>query len=75
MYIIPQLIVAMVIYCIIVTILILVKPALMFLPDGNFKKFGTGIIDGNSPFSATIVFPVIAILCYIMASLFKLAIV
>lgn len=75
MIIIPQWTVALLIYSVIITILVLVKPALMFLPDGNFKRFGTGIIDGNSPFAATIVFPFLGILCYIAASLFKLAII
>ena len=75
MIIIPQWIVAVLIYCIIVTILVSLKPALMFFPDGQFKKFGVGLIEGNSPFAASIVFPFIAIICYIMASLFKLALI
>jgi len=75
MKIIPQWTVAIFIYCVITTVIVLLKPALMFCPEGNIKKFGVGIMDGNSIFSATIVFPVLGILCYIWASLFKLALV
>lgn len=75
MIVIPQWIVSLLLYSIVVTILVLLKPALMFLPDGSIKNFGTGIVDGNSPFAATIVFPFLGIICYIFASLFKLALI
>lgn len=73
MVIVPQWIVALFLYGILVTIILISKPALMFCPDGTCKNFGTGIMQGNSPFAATIVFPLLAILCYITSSLFKLA--
>ena len=75
MKVIPQLIVALLIYSIIVTILFLVKPALLFNNDGSFKKFSSGFVDGNSVFAVSIVLPVLAFICYIFTSLFKLAIV
>ena len=75
MKVIPQLIVALLIYSIIVTILFLVKPALLFNNDGSFKKFSSGFVDGNSVFAVSIALPLLAFMCYIFASLFKLAIV
>jgi hypothetical protein len=75
MRVIPQLAVALLLYFIIVTILFLSKPALLFNDDGSFKKFATGFVDGNSVFAVSIVLPILAFICYIFASLFKLAIV
>ncbi len=75
MFIVPRWFVALVMYVIVVTIIVLSKPALMFNQDGTFKSSGTGIAYGASPFAASIAFPVIAILCFILASLFKLAMV
>jgi len=75
MKLIPQWLVALLIYFIIITILFLLKPALLFNDDGLFKKFSTGFVDGNSVFAVSIIFPLIAFICYIFASLFKLALV
>ena len=75
MKVIPQWIVALVLYFLIITLLFLIKPALLFNDDGTFKKFSTGFVDGNSVFAASIVFPLLAFICYLIASLFKLALV
>ena len=75
MLIIPQFAVALLLYTIIITSLFLTKPALLFNNDGTFKKFSTGFTEGNSVFAVAIAFPLIAFICYIFASLFKLAIV
>jgi len=75
MVIIPRWFVAVFVYGIIVAILVAAKPALMFDPDGNIKSCGTGIMYGATPFSPAIVFPILAILCYIMSCIFSLAIV
>ena len=75
MKLIPQWAVALLLYFIIITILFLSKPALLFTNDGTFKRFSTGFVDGNSVFAVSIVFPLLAFICYICASLFKLAIV
>jgi hypothetical protein len=73
MKLIPQWFVALILYLIIVVIIFLAKPALLFNKDGTFKKFSTGFVEGNSVFAISIAFPVIAFVCYIFASLFKLA--
>ena len=75
MKLIPQWFVALILYLFIVTIIFLAKPALLFNKDGSFKKFSTGFVDGNSVFSISIAFPLIAFICYIFASLFKLALI
>ena len=75
MLIIPQFAVALLLYTIIIISLFLTKPALLFNNDGTFKKFSTGFTEGNSVFAVAIAFPLIAFICYIFASLFKLAIV
>ncbi len=75
MKVIPQWLVALLMYLIIVTILFLSKPALLFDSNGSFKRFGTGFVDGNSVFAISIILPLLAFICYIFASLFKLAIV
>ena len=75
MKVIPQWAVALLLYFIIVTILFLSKPALLFNNDGSFKNFSSGFVDGNSVFAVSIVLPLLALICYIFASLFKLAIV
>ena len=75
MKLIPQWFVASLLYLIIVAIIFLAKPALLFNTDGSLKKFSTGFVDGNSVFAISIAFPLIAFICYIFASLFKLALV
>ena len=75
MRIIPQWFVALILYAIIVTVLILLQPSLLFRPDGTVKQFGVGLVEGKSIFSAAIVFPLLGVLCYIFSSLFKLALV
>jgi hypothetical protein len=75
MLIIPQFAVALLLYAVIISILFLTKPALLFNNDGTFKKFSTGFTEGNSVFAVAVAFPLIAFICYIFASLFKLAIV
>ena len=75
MKVIPQWVLALLMYLIIITILFLLKPALLFNSDGTFKKFSTGFVDGNSVFAVSIIFPLLAFICYLLSSLFKLAIV
>lgn len=75
MKVVPQWVIALLMYFIIITILFLSKPALLFNSDGTFKKFSTGFVDGNSVFAVSIIFPLLAFICYLLSSLFKLAIV
>jgi hypothetical protein len=73
MVIIPRWIIALFLYILIITVLILFKPAIMFDAEGNMKPPGTGILYGASPFSPTISFPIIAMICYIISCLSTLA--
>jgi hypothetical protein len=57
-------IIAIVLYLIITSIIILVKPSLMFTMDGNVKEWSSENTDRKSVFSPMIVFPMLAILCY-----------
>ena len=75
MKVVPQWVIALLMYFIIITILFLSKPALLFNSDGTFKKFSTGFVDGNSVFAVSIIFPLLAFICYLLSSLFKLAVV
>ena len=75
MLIIPRWSVAMLMYAIIILLLIAFKPAIMFDAEGDVKRPGTGLMYGSSPFSPVISFPIIAVLCYVLACLFNLALV
>lgn len=68
MLLITKWIVATVLYVQIVLILLIVRPALMFDSNGNPKPFGVGMKEGKSVFAPAIVFPVLAFLCYVIAS-------
>jgi len=57
-------IIAIVLYLIITSIIVLVKPSLMFTMDGNVKEWSSENTDKKSVFSPMIVFPMLAILCY-----------
>lgn len=74
MIVIPRWVVSIILYFFVIALLLAGRPSLMFDADGNLKSFGVGLVDGQSPFSAAFVFPLIALLCYIFASLFKLAV-
>lgn len=57
-------IIAIVLYLIITSIIVLVKPSLMFTMDGNVKEWSSENTDKKSVFSPMIIFPMLAILCY-----------
>jgi hypothetical protein len=57
-------IIAIVLYLIVTSIIVLVKPSLMFTMDGNVKEWSSENTDRKSVFSPMIVFPMLAILCY-----------
>lgn len=61
-------VVAIVLYIQIILILLVVKPALLFDSNGNPKDFGTGLKEGKSIFAPAFVFPLIALLCYIIST-------
>lgn len=60
--------VAMIIYTFIVLLLLAIKPSLMFDLSGNPKPFGVGMKDGYSVFAPSVVFPFLAVLSYLIAS-------
>lgn len=75
MIVIPRWSIALFVYILIVSMLIIFKPAIMFDAEGNIKTSGTGLKYGSSPFSPAIVFPLLAILCYLFSCVFSLAVV
>ena len=72
----PRWAIALIMYVIIITIIVLVKPALMFDADGTIKHAGTGLVYGSSPFAPAISFPLIAFVCYMVTcSVYNLRII
>lgn len=69
---IPRLFTAIILYLLIVGVLMLTKPALMFDQQGRPKPFGTGFQEGYSVFAPSIVFPILAILVYILVTWIRL---
>ena len=60
-------------YVLIVYLLITLKPPIMFDSYGKPKEFGIGE-DGKSVLAPVFVFPVLAILCYFIASMIEFVI-
>ena len=75
MTVLPRWLIALLAYMLIVTLLLASKPALLFHADGGIKTAGTGLMYGESPFSPSIAFPLLAIICYVFSGLFSLAFV
>ena len=67
-----RIIIAIVLYIAIITILVVVKPSIMFNSKNEIKKWGIERDEDTSIFSPMIVFPIIAMICYYIASLFEL---
>jgi hypothetical protein len=61
--------VAIVLYLFILLGLMAFRPALMFDAEGNPKQAGLGLNEGHSFFAPGIAFPLIAVVCYICATL------
>lgn len=70
----PRLLLAITLYVIIVGTLVLTKPAIMFDAEGRPKPFGTGFHEGYSVFAPSVVFPLLAIVCYIIIAWLRLII-
>lgn len=60
--------VAISLYLFIIMTLLAFRPALMFDAEGKPKPAGLGLKDGYSFVAPSIVFPVIAVICYIFAA-------
>lgn len=58
---------AILIYVLVISLLIYLKPALMFDKEDKVKVWGLGNNETESMFSPMIVFPVLAILSYYVA--------
>lgn len=55
---------AILLYVMFISILLLIKPALMFTADGNIKQWSTENTESSSIFSPMIVFPILGFLSY-----------
>jgi hypothetical protein len=62
----PVLFVVLTLYIAIVALLLYTKPSLMFDNDGKPKPFGVGFAQGRSVFAPSVMFPLIALILYIM---------
>mgnify|MGYP003344320466 CR=1 FL=1 len=66
---IPRWIVALVLYLLIILSLFATKPALMFSENGKIKDFGVGLSKGKSIFAPAVSFPILAVLCFFIATI------
>jgi hypothetical protein len=67
-----RIVIAIVLYIAIITILVIAKPSIMFNSKNEIKKWGIERDEDTSIFSPMIVFPIIAMICYYIASLVEL---
>ena len=67
-----RIIIAIVLYIAIITVIVVVKPSIMFNSKNEIKKWGIERDEDTSIFSPMIVFPIIAMICYYIASLVEL---
>ena len=68
---IPRWLFALILYIMSIYLLITLQPPLMFDSYGKPKEFGIGTNDGKSVFAPSFVFPVLAIICYFIASIIQ----
>jgi len=66
---ISRLVISLIIYSIMISIILLIKPSLMFNQEGEIKPAGVEKIKGQSVLPIAIVVPLIAIFSYFIASL------
>jgi hypothetical protein len=59
-----RLLVALLVYVMIIAVLLIVKPASLFMANGEAKRWGVENSETTSVFAPAISFPVLAILCY-----------
>lgn len=65
--------IALTLYLVFVTTVIAARPALMFDRDGRPKRWGARVSDTTSVFAPAFVFPLAALLAYVLASLLQLS--
>lgn len=63
--------IALVLYLLIIAVLVIVKPASLFMANGDPKQWGTDNSDTTSVFAPAISFPILAFLCYYIAVLIE----
>jgi len=72
---IPRWLFAVTIYVLIIYLIITLQPAIMFDSYGKPKEFGIGSTDGKSVLAPAFVFPILALLCYFIASMIQFVLV
>ena len=65
---IPSWLFALMLYLLIIYLIITLQPSIMFDAYGKPKEFGIGTEQGKSVLAPIFVFPVLAIICYFIAS-------
>ena len=62
-----RLLLALFVYVAIIALLVIIKPASLFMANGEPKQWGSENTETTSVFAPAISFPVLALLCYYMA--------
>ena len=68
---IPRWLFALTLYVLVLYLIITLQPSLMFDSYGKPKEFGIGINEGKSVFAPSLIFPILAIVCYYIASIIQ----
>lgn len=66
-----RLLIALLVYVLIIAILLIIKPASLFMANGEPKQWGVDNSDTTSVFAPAISFPLLAVLCYYGAVWFE----
>jgi hypothetical protein len=64
--------ISLLLYVFVVSILVAIRPALMFKADGSPKKWGGVIDEETSIFAPAFMIPLLAVLCYFVASMVEM---
>lgn len=62
--------IAILLYLIIVCLLLALRPAMMFKPDKDYRRWSMRRDADHSIFSVAIIFPLLAIVCYYISALY-----
>lgn len=62
-----RLLLALFVYVAIIALLVIIKPASLFMANGEPKQWGSENTETTSVFAPAISFPVLALLCYYVA--------
>lgn len=64
--------VAIMLYIVLIALLIIIKPAMMFMANGDPKQWGTENTETTSVFAPAVMFPGLALVCYYIAVWFDI---